>query len=670
MCGARKVPAAGGRYGVFVLRLQRHRLGPRVYLLGVRLHEWHLGISILLALAVGSLTGLVHLSFATFLAAVAGVWLVAKDWRDLVRRSRDTAAWQLGLHRRPAPLRALRRMDAVPKLAAFAAAAAAIVNFVSAVTPNVAARGTLLVHVEPPDELRLFHAIAVPASVALLITAFYLYRRRLRALQLAVVLLVCLAVFNLLKGLDVEEAVVSFVAAGLLWGARRSFYVRHDPVTLRSAVVRIPLLLAASLFVCGLAIAIGAPAETSFATIVRETGDALLFRPGPVVFNDELGHLPLAIGLVGALTLLACGYLLFRPLAAPRDLPDAEMRRAATGLVRAHGRDTLAYFKLRRDEHYLFDPQRRAFLGYRIENRVLLVSGDPVGPEDAVRPLLHQLGAFAEHHGLAIAAIGVSETLRGCFEELGLRGLYLGDEAIIDTDTFTLEGRPIRKVRQSVSRLEKAGYRAELHHLAALDDATFAELERVAEAGRQGAPERGFAMALDALRHERDDETLVVLARDKDGHVRGFLHLVPTFGRRAVSLSLMRRDPRTPNGLMEFLVARAVELLRARGIKELSLNFAAFARIIHSPRGRAQRLLGRALAFADAFFQIESLYRFNAKFFPRWQPRYFMYERTFAFPRAGLAALWAEGQLPKPRPRRRPKRRVPTAARSSRRTTH
>ena len=47
-------------------------------------------------------------------------------------------------------------------------------------------------------------------------------------------------------------------------------------------------------------------------------------------------------------------------------------------------------------------------------------------------------------------------------------------------------------------------------------------------------------------------------------------------------------------------------------------------------------------------FQIERLYRFNAKFFPRWEPRYVVYERRLGFPRVGLAALWAEGQLPKP----------------------
>jgi lysyl-tRNA synthetase class 2 len=158
-------------------------------------------------------------------------------------------------------------------------------------------------------------------------------------------------------------------------------------------------------------------------------------------------------------------------------------------------------------------------------------------------------------------------------------------------------------------------------------------------------------MAMDSLRGEHDHETLVVIARDETAPtrpIRGVLHFVPCYGRPAVSLSFMRRDPSTPNGLTEFLVVRAIELLRDRGLEELSLNFAAFAKWMHSPVRRHERLLGKLIALGNPFFQIESLYRFNAKFFPRWEPRFLVYEGTFGLPRAGIAALWAEGQLPKP----------------------
>ena len=636
-----------------MLRIDRHRLGPRVYVLGTRVHEWHLGVALLLGLAVGGLFDRVDDNFATAVAIAAGLWLVAKDWRDLFPAQRDSAAWRLGLHVRAHPLRAVHRADPLPQVAALTAGLAGLVNLASAATPNLAWRNHLLLQVEPFEALKLSHAAAIPASMLLLVTAPYLWRRRQGALRLALALLLGLTALDLLKGLDVEAAAGSVGAAVVLWLGRHSFCVRHDPDTLRAALRRVPLLAAASLLLCGLAMWIAAPESAGFGTILRATGDALLWQVGPLDFHRELGHLDEAIGFAGLLTLVWCAYVLFRPLAVPRVLPGIEVRRAARDVVRRHGSDTLAYFKLRRDQHYLFSPDRQAFLGYRVEAGVLLVSGDPVGPEAAIPSLLRELSLFAETRGLRLAALGAGELIRPLWEQLGLRSMYLGDEAVVETGSFSLEGRAIRKVRQSVTRLEKHGYRAELVRLGQLSDAELAELEAVSVSWRRGDVERGFTMSLDELRREDHGDSLVVLGRDAEGHIGGFLHFAPSYGRAAVSLSLMRRRLDTPNGLMEFLVARGLELLRERGVEEASLNFAAFARFVHAPRGWGERVAGRGLLIADACFQIERLHRFNAKFFPRWEPRYLMYERVQALPRVGLAALWVEGQLPKPGPPRR-----------------
>jgi lysyl-tRNA synthetase class 2 len=98
------------------------------------------------------------------------------------------------------------------------------------------------------------------------------------------------------------------------------------------------------------------------------------------------------------------------------------------------------------------------------------------------------------------------------------------------------------------------------------------------------------------------------------------------------------------------MVVRAIEAARERGIEEISLNFATFGQWIAAPASRFESALGRVARTGDRWFQIESLYRFNAKFFPRWEPRYLLHEGPRSLPRTALAAMWAEGLLPKPRP--------------------
>jgi len=348
---------------------------------------------------------------------------------------------------------------------------------------------------------------------------------------------------------------------------------------------------------------------------------------------------------------LVISWLIFRPLAGPRGLPAGELRPLAREMVERHGSDTLSYFKLRADKHHFFDSSQRAFVGYRIEAGVLLVSGDPVGPAETLPGLLRELCAFAEVRGLAIGVIGASEEFAELAAGAGLRSFYIGDEAIVDLAAFSLEGRPIRKVRQAVTRARKAGYTTALRSLDDLSPAELDELEELSTRWRGDEPERGFSMAIDSLRGEHLAESLVLVARDADGAARGFLYFAPCYGRPAMSLGLMRRDRESVNGLTEYLVVSAIEVLRERGVEEISLNFAAFARLLRDPEGIWERTLGRVVALANPFFQIESLYRFNAKFSPRWQPRYLLYERrALGFARTGLAAMWAEGQLPMPVP--------------------
>jgi lysyl-tRNA synthetase class 2 len=207
----------------------------------------------------------------------------------------------------------------------------------------------------------------------------------------------------------------------------------------------------------------------------------------------------------------------------------------------------------------------------------MLLSGDPVGDPASLPLLLRETCAFAERHGLRLGAVGVGSTTLPLLRDAGLHAMYIGDEAIVETAAFSLEGRTIRKVRQSVSRLETAGYTVSAHELDSLRANTREQLHAVSARWLDGAPERGFSMAMDSLDAAHQPDSVVVLARDSEGAVRAFLHLVPSYGRAAMSLSFMRRDRETPNGLTEFLVVRAIELLRERGIEELSLNFAAFA---------------------------------------------------------------------------------------------
>jgi lysyl-tRNA synthetase class 2 len=227
-----------------------------------------------------------------------------------------------------------------------------------------------------------------------------------------------------------------------------------------------------------------------------------------------------------------------------------------------------------------------------------------------------------------------------------MRAVAIGDEAVLRPATFSLEGRGVRKVRQSVTRLRRAGYEVQVLAPAQLPAALRADIDRVSREWRGRSAERGFSMAMDDL--YAHDRARFAVAVDADQRVRGFLHLVPSAS--GYSLSAMRRGAETPNGLMEFLICETTAWAAGVGAEELSLNFAVFADVLRADEDspahlRAARQLVVGL---DRAFQLDRLFSFNRKFHPEWRTRYICFERARDVPALSLATLHVERVLAPP----------------------
>jgi lysyl-tRNA synthetase class 2 len=198
-----------------------------------------------------------------------------------------------------------------------------------------------------------------------------------------------------------------------------------------------------------------------------------------------------------------------------------------------------------------------------------------------------------------------------------------------------------------VNRVERGGYVAEVRRVSDIPRAQIAEFARQAGSWRGSPTERGFSMALGRMGAPGDEHCVIATATE-NGVLRAVLHFVP-WGADGLSLDLMRRDRSAQPGVNDFLIVETIKAAEDLGVKRISLNFAMFRsalergeRIGAGPVLRAWRGI---LLFASRWFQIESLYKFNAKFMPVWVPRFFVFPSTKDAPRVGLAALEAEAFL-------------------------
>jgi lysylphosphatidylglycerol synthetase-like protein (DUF2156 family) len=472
----------------------------------------------------------------------------------------------------------------------------------------------------PPGVLDAARTAVLALGLGLVWLSRGLARRKRRAWWLAVVIVGASALAHLAKGLDVEEATVHVVLLLALWRTREEFVAPGDPTTVRPLVQ------------VGAALAVCVPVS-------------LIYSYDHDAFSERIEEALLIV--IGGLAVRAL-WLWLRPF--PVAPPEACDRERAAELVQEHGHDSLAYFALRRDKSYFFSASGKSFLAYRVIGGTALVAGDPIGGRSERYELMSEFRRVAHAKGWRVAIAGAGNEALADYAKLGFKSIYLGDEAVIRPAEFSLEGRAIRKVRQSVSRLEKGGYEVRVLSTAAADDALRDEVRAVSGEWRGNWPERGFTMAMDAL--FRYPDTVLAVAVAPDGSVGGFLQLVPSPASEGYSLASMRRRRDTPNGLMEFLITETVAWAREQAVTELSLNFAVFADFLRADESAARwtRAVRWSLIKADRLFQLERLHSFNRKFFPHWRRRYFCFERWVDFPLAGLAYLHAESLLSLPGP--------------------
>lgn len=581
-----------------------------------------------------------------------------------VAAAREGAAGQAS-PRRPLDRRLRRRW--VPRVAGLLTGLIGLVDVLSAVTPSIRSRMESLTTVVPGALTHAAAALTVVTGVLLLLLAHALRRRKRRAWVAVVLLLAASVVLHIVKGLDIEEALVAFLLLGLLVAYRQEFYAVGDPRT-RIRALGVFLLLAAADLVLGLAviqfradrITVAHPLTAQLRHVVY----GLVGVSGPLQFRGDRSTDVVTFTLLGLglLTVLVTAYLALRPYEpVPSLLPDDEQRMRE--LLDRHGRrDSLGYFALRRDKNVVWSTTGKACIAYRVVSGVMLASGDPIGDPEAWPGAINEFLREADDHAWVPAVMGCGELGGEVWtREAGLEALELGDEAIVDVAEFSLEGRAMRNVRQMVARVERGGYVAQVRRIRDLSADEIATITHVADAWRGAETERGFSMALGRFGDPADGDCVVVTAHDGEGVLRAVLHFAP-WGPDALSLDLMRRDRTADPGLNEFLIVAALRAAPDLGVHRLSLNFAVFRSALERGErlgaGPVIRVWRGLLVFASRWFQIESLYRFNAKFRPIWEPRYICYPGVADLPRIAIAALEAEAFLVWPRPSLRWLRRL------------
>ena len=475
-------------------------------------------------------------------------------------------------------------------------------------------------------------AFLISSAVALVVagTARGLLRGQRAVYRIVLGLLALTAVLHLLRRDAITVAVLALVVVAFMYVERSAFRARTSP---RQVVTRLLALLVVAVILVATSLGI----YVAWVGGVRHHGfnlDHLL---------DTL-HTPTWVRIVFTIIVLiiavAFGWALTAPDQKTPEVTDDSFKRARE-IVDEFGDDSLSYFALRDDKKHII--AQDGLVSYAVFAGICLVSPDPIGPDASLA--WTQLRAFADEQGWPIAIMSTNQENADYLRDEGMTVLYIGDEAVIDARDFRLSGQDRKSLRQAVNRMRKNEYTTDIVLSKDLTDAQRAEVLAIAPITRQGAEERGFSMSLSRIA-DPSDNTVTVMVRDPEGVLSAFLQFVPSPALKGWSLDVMRRDGRKhPNGIMELAIVDFFEWVQRTGGERVSLNFTVFRTVLDGTTS-IPGLFGlerKILKWAGSSTQMDTLYRFNAKFDPEWVPRYAAVDAPEYMLPTVLAILQAEG---------------------------
>ena len=529
-------------------------------------------------------------------------------------------------------------------LIALLAAAAGVIDVLSAVTPSLADRLRLLEQYSPFGVSSGGHLTSALAGFALFLLAAGLWRRKRAAWILAVAVLALSIPLHLLKGLDYEEATFAALVLIPLILTRNHFHARSDLPSVRQGLVT---LLAAFLFTLAYGVTgfylLDRHYRINFGLWAALRQTVVMFTyfydPGLAPVTKFGRYFAASIYLVGMVTMGYALLMLLRPVLNRRIVSDEERARAWE-IVRAQGRTSLARCALFDDKFFFFSPNG-SLISYVVEARVALALGDPIGPLEDVAASVSAFRQLCSSNDWLPAFYQVLPDHLAVYKSAGLDSLMLGREAVVDLSTFTLEGSDNKTLRNSFNKMSRLGYHADVVQ-PPFSPRMLRELNSISNEwlSNRGASELRFSLGW------FDEAYLntcpILLLRDREGFIEAFANLVTEFQANEITVDLMRHREHVEGGLMDFLFVSMLQWARSQNYASFNLGLSALSGVgEHSHDPVIERTLHYIYRNVNRFYNFRGLHTFKEKFHPTWSPRYLVYPGASSLPAVSAALLRA-----------------------------
>jgi len=503
-----------------------------------------------------------------------------------------------------------------------------IINILSVITPALANRLSIVKSYLSRDFIHISKMFTLLSGVLLLITSANLFKGTKRAWYFALMLTVSSIIFNLTKALDYEEALFALFTLALLIYSRKEYTFKVNRISLQRGF---------SWFV-GIFISIFIFNYLSFYFIDKShfgidftKKEALYYTFHTFLLFKDTGLVPLTgfardfeklnyiLGAISWLVLIFSFYRTNKQLENDNKLDHDNARL----LVEEYGTSSLDYFKLASDKQLFFTEGISGFLAYRTANGFAVVLEDPVCAErDKVR-LIQEFENYCKNNSLKPSYYRVGESELTYFLSFRKQRLFIGQDAILDAENFSLSGKDKKSIRNAVNALEKSGFKSEIKY-APHNEILVDKIQNISDEWLREFDKKEIVFAEGMFDREILKDQDIIIITDNDENCVAFLNIIPHCALDECSYDMIRKTEKAPNGSIDALILKLVEYAKSKQLKFINMGMTPMAEI-QQPNNTAEEILKFAYQRIGSFKHYQTLRNFKEKYANLWENKYLVY---------------------------------------------
>ncbi|MBT1182323.1 DUF2156 domain-containing protein [Bifidobacterium sp. CP2] len=343
---------------------------------------------------------------------------------------------------------------------------------------------------------------------------------------------------------------------------------------------------------------------------------------------------------------------------------DERARARAERLVEAGG-ESMSFMTTWEGNEYWMSDSKRSAVAYRVWGGVALTCTGPFGDPSEWDDDLVAFSRYCASRSLTPAFYAVHREQRDRLLAMGWQSIEVGGEMVVDPRQWKTTGKKWQDIRTAINKAKRQGV---VDVCSTFLDAPLdvrEQIEDISEEWAQGKALPEMKFTLGGVEELRDPRVRLLYAVDADGRVLGVTSWLPTWRDGRIvgwTLDFMRHRPDSPNGVMEFLIARMAERLRDEGeaapeqaVEFMSLSAAPLAGMnperdntLPGADGRMdegvevlQHALQLVADWMEPAYGFHSLFNFKRKFQPSEEPVYVCYPDAAKLAQIGLAVTHA-----------------------------